>query len=80
VNYFEDRLFCLDNLETLVLDKNPVKQIHSNSFVNLTSLKSLHLNNMGDRLFVSLLDMIVNVRRLVNPDNILDKTPSEMLK
>jgi hypothetical protein len=44
-------LFCLDNLETLVLDKNPVKQIHSNSFVNLTSLKSLHLNNMGDRLF-----------------------------
>ena len=51
VNYFEDRFFCLDNLETLVLDKNPVKQIQSNSFVNLTSLKSLHLNNMGDRLF-----------------------------
>lgn len=51
VNYFEERFFCLDKLETLVLDKNPVKQIHSHSFVNLTSLKSLHLNNMGDRLF-----------------------------
>lgn len=51
VNYFEERFFCLDKLETLVLDKNPVKQIQSNSFVNLTSLKSLHLNQMGDRLF-----------------------------
>jgi hypothetical protein len=34
VNYFEDRFFCLDNLETLILDKNPVKQMNIQRFTS----------------------------------------------
>lgn len=51
VNYFENRFSCLDNLEELYLGRNPVKKIVSNTFVNLTSLKTLYLNHLGDRLF-----------------------------
>ncbi|CAC5402889.1 TLR13 [Mytilus coruscus] len=51
VNYFENRFSCLDKLEVLVLDRNPVKQILTDTFVNLTSLQVLHLNLLGDRLY-----------------------------
>ncbi|CAC5402886.1 TLR13 [Mytilus coruscus] len=51
VNYFENRFSCLEKLEVLVLDRNPVKKILKDTFVDLPSLQVLHLNHLGDRLY-----------------------------
>lgn len=51
VNRFENRFSCLDKLEVLVLDRNPVKQILEDTFADLPSLQVLHLNHLGDRLY-----------------------------
>lgn len=49
--YFEHRFTCLDNLHTLKIGRNPVKRILSNTFINLTSLRTLSIGNTGGRLY-----------------------------
>ena len=50
INYFQEIFFCLERLQYLILDKNPVKEIVNDTFSRLPSLKALHLRRMGNRL------------------------------